>query len=59
MKQGNQSPLSAVMQVDMNDRTCKVIWIFERGNYICFEIFIYFISIHMINLSLKSTSYIM
>lgn len=34
MKQGNQSPLSAFMQVEMNDRTCKVIWIFERGNYI-------------------------
>lgn len=41
MKQGNQSPLSAFMQVEMNDQTCKVIWIFERGNYICFEIFTY------------------
>lgn len=59
MTQGNQSPLSAFMQVKMNDQTYIVIWIFERGNYICFEIFTYFISIHMINFSLKSTSYIM
>lgn len=59
MTQGNQSPLSAFMQVKMNDQTYIVIWIFERGNYICFEIFTYFISIHMINFSLKSTSYLM